>query len=41
VLVTRADDSVAVVTVEQVRRYPKSSVPTQLVYGNTHHARCG
>jgi hypothetical protein len=38
VLVTRADRSVAVFTVDQVRRYPKSNFPTQLVYGNTNHA---
>ena len=38
VLVTRADGSVAVFTVDQVRRYHKSTFPTQLVYGNTNHA---
>jgi len=38
VLVTRADGSVAVFTVDGVRRYAKSSFPTQLVYGNTDHA---
>ena len=38
VLVTRADGSVAVFAVDDVRRYPKSRFPTQLVYGNTDHA---
>jgi hypothetical protein len=38
VLIRRADGSVAVFTVDQVRRYPKSNFPTQLVYGNTNHA---
>jgi len=38
VLVTRADGSVAVFTIDGVRRYAKSSFPTQLVYGNTDHA---
>jgi hypothetical protein len=38
VLIRRADGSVAVFTVDQVRRYPKSNFPTQIVYGNTNHA---
>jgi sortase (surface protein transpeptidase) len=38
VLVTRADHSVAVFAVDQVRRYPKSHFPTQLVYGDTNRA---
>jgi hypothetical protein len=38
VLVRRADGSVAVFTVDQVRRYPKANLPTQLVYGNTNYA---
>ena len=38
VLVRRADGSVAVFAVDQVRRYPKSNFPTQLVYGNTNYA---
>lgn len=38
VLVTRADGSVAVFAVDDVRRYPKDRFPTQLVYGNTDHA---
>jgi hypothetical protein len=36
--VTRADGSVAVFAVEQVRRFTKSDFPTRLVYGNTDHA---
>jgi hypothetical protein len=38
VLVTRADDLVAVFRVDGVRRYPKDHFPTRLVYGNTDHA---
>ena len=38
VRITRADGSVAVFTVDDVRRYPKNAFPTQLVYGNTDHA---
>jgi sortase (surface protein transpeptidase) len=38
VRVTRADNSVAVFTVDTVRRFQKSAFPTQLVYGNTNHA---
>ncbi len=38
VMVTRADGSVAVFAVTEVRRYPKSRFPSQLVYGNTDHA---
>ncbi len=38
VLITRADGSVAVFAVDQVRSYPKSSFPTQLVYGDTDRA---
>ena len=37
-LITRTDASVAVFAVDDVRRYPKSSFPTQLVYGDTDHA---
>ena len=38
VRVTRADDSVAVFTVDEVRRFSKTSFPSALVYGNTNHA---
>ena len=38
VLITRADGTVAVFTVDDVRRYPKSRFPSQLVYGNTNRA---
>ena len=38
VRVTRADGTVAVFAVEQVRRFHKSAFPTQLVYGNTDQA---
>jgi len=38
VRVTRADRSVAVFSVEGVRRYAKASFPTQIVYANTDHA---
>lgn len=38
VRVTRADGSVAVFAVDDVRRFRKSRFPTQLVYGNTDHA---
>lgn len=38
VLVTRRDGTVAIFTVEAVRRYPKDDFPTELVYGNTNHA---
>lgn len=38
VLVTRADGSVAVFTVDEVRRYSKTGFPTDLVYDNTDHA---
>jgi sortase (surface protein transpeptidase) len=38
VRVTRADGTVAVFAVDDVRRYRKSHFPTQLVYGNTDHA---
>lgn len=38
VLITRADGSVAVFAVDDVRRYPKSRFPSQLVYGNTNRA---
>jgi sortase (surface protein transpeptidase) len=38
VLVTRADGSVAVFAVDEVRRYAKAIFPTQLVYGDTNHA---
>ncbi|HEV2088765.1 MAG TPA: class F sortase [Cryptosporangiaceae bacterium] len=36
--VTRADGSVAVFAVDQVRRFHKKGFPTQLVYGDTDHA---
>jgi sortase (surface protein transpeptidase) len=36
--VTRADGSVAVFAVDDVRRFHKTDFPTQLVYGNTDHA---
>jgi hypothetical protein len=38
VLVTRADDQIAVFRVDGVRSYPKDHFPTQLVYGATDHA---
>jgi hypothetical protein len=38
VLITRADGSVAIFAVDDIRRYHKSHFPTQLVYGNTNHA---
>jgi sortase (surface protein transpeptidase) len=38
VRVTRADGSVAVFAVDEVRRFHKKDFPTQLVYGNTDHA---
>ena len=38
VLITRADGSVAVFAVDDVRRYAKAIFPTQLVYGDTNHA---
>jgi hypothetical protein len=38
VLVTRADRSVAVFKVDDVRQFRKSGFPTNLVYGNTDHA---
>lgn len=38
ILVSRADGSVAIFTVDDVRRYRKIRFPTQLVYGNTNHA---
>jgi Sortase domain len=38
VLVRRADGTVAVFAVDEVRRYHKSSFPTQIVYGDTDHA---
>jgi hypothetical protein len=38
VLITRADRSVAVFAVDDVRRYPKRRFPLKLVYGNTNHA---
>lgn len=36
VLITRADGSVAVFAVDEVRRYAKTRFPTALVYGNTN-----
>jgi sortase (surface protein transpeptidase) len=38
VLVTRADRSVAVFKVDDVRRFRKRGFPTNLVYGDTDHA---
>ncbi len=38
VSITRADDSVAVFVVDQVRRYAKDDFPTELVYGDIDHA---
>lgn len=38
VLVTRSDGTVAIFTVDSVRRYPKADFPTDLVYGPTNHA---
>ncbi len=38
VSITRADDSVAVFIVDEVRRYSKNDFPTKLVYGNIDHA---
>ncbi|MEP6695406.1 MAG: class F sortase [Pseudonocardiales bacterium] len=38
VLVTRDDGSVAVFAVDSVKRYPKSTFPAKLVYGNTNNA---
>lgn len=38
VSVTRADGSVAVFIVDEVRRYAKAAFPTDLVYGNIDHA---
>jgi len=36
--VTRADNSVAVFKVDEVKRFRKEDFPTSLVYGNTNHA---
>jgi hypothetical protein len=38
VRVTRADGTVAVFAVDDVRRFRKTRFPSQLVYGNTDHA---
>jgi len=38
VWIRRADGSVAVFAVDEVRRYHKAYFPSQLVYGNTNHA---
>lgn len=38
VRVTRADGSVAIFAVDDVRRFRKTHFPSQLVYGNTNHA---
>jgi len=38
VRITRADGSVAVFAVDDVRRFRKSRFPSKLVYGNTDHA---
>jgi hypothetical protein len=38
VRVTRADGTVAVFAVDDVRRFRKTRFPSQLVYGNTNHA---
>jgi Sortase domain len=38
VRVTRADGSVAIFAIDDVRRFRKTRFPTRLVYGNTDHA---
>ena len=38
ILITRADGSIAIFAVDDIRRYRKSQFPTKLVYGNTDHA---
>lgn len=38
VRVTRADGSIAIFAVDDVRRFPKTRFPSALVYGNTDHA---
>lgn len=38
VSVTRADDSIAVFVVDEVRQYPKNDFPTDTVYGDIDHA---
>jgi sortase (surface protein transpeptidase) len=38
VRVTRADGSIAIFAVDDVRRFRKTRFPSQLVYGNTNHA---
>jgi hypothetical protein len=38
VMVTRADDSVAVFIVDDVKRYAKDDFPTKIVYGDINHA---
>jgi len=38
VRVTRADGLIAIFAVDDVRRFPKTRFPSQLVYGNTNHA---
>ena len=38
VLISRADGSVAIFSVDDVRSYPKNGFPTQLVYGDTDRA---
>lgn len=38
VKVTRADGSLAVFVVDEVRRFPKKDFPTELVYGDIDHA---
>lgn len=38
VSITRADDSIAVFTVDEVHRYAKAKFPTELIYGDINHA---
>lgn len=38
VTITRADDSIAVFIVDEVRRYAKEDFPTELVYSDINHA---
>jgi len=39
--ITRADGSVAVFAIDDVRSYPKANFRTLAVYGNLDHAACG
>lgn len=36
--ITRADDTIAVFSIDKVAQYPKNNFPTIEVYGNTNHA---